>query len=75
VRFVEAFHEFADKYACNIITKHDDNIVVAAEEQVSTTRLAEDKKIWCLETAAAAAVWCLQNPSQTFNALTTSLIA
>ena len=74
LHFVETLHSFADKYACNLITKHGGNLVVAAEGQISTTRLTEDKKIWCLETASSAAVWWLQNPSQTFKALTTSLI-
>jgi len=73
VRLVEALHEFTVKYPTNIIVKHLQNIFVAVNGQVSTTKLDEDTDVWRVKTAAHAAVWWLQNPGKPFEALTTSL--
>lgn len=75
LRFVEALHEFTTQFSCNIIVKHLDNIFVAANGEVSNTKLAIDQSIWRTKTAARAATWWLQNPSKTFAALTTALVA
>lgn len=73
LRLVETLHEFSARYAAGIIVKHLDIILVAVNGRVSTTKLAEDKEIWRVVTASVAAVWWLQNPGKTFEALTTSL--
>ena len=72
LRLVDLLHEFTGQFQANIITKHLDNIFVAANGQVSSTRLEQDIKIWRLKTAAASSVWWLQNPSKTFEALTSA---
>lgn len=74
LRFVEALHSFTDEFQLNIIAKHLDTIFVSTRGSVSSTRLTEDTPIWRLKTAASAAVWSLQNPTRTFEALTTSLL-
>lgn len=73
-RFVDALQQFSAAHHTNIIVKHLENIFVAVDGQVSSTRLEEDIKIWRLQTAAHASVWWLQNPSRTFEALTTSIV-
>ncbi len=73
MKLVEVLHELTDLYPANIIVKHLDQIAVAANGGVSTTRLKENKEIWRVQTAAAASVWWLQNPTKTFEALTTSI--
>jgi hypothetical protein len=75
LRLIDALHEFTIKHDVAIITKHLQNIFVAVGGQVSTTKLNDEKEIWRVETAAHAAVWWLQNPGKTFEALTTSFIA
>lgn len=75
LRFVDALHDFTLQYKAVVIVKHLDNIFVAHNGQISSTRLKEDVKIWRLRTAAHASVWWLQNPSKSFEALTTSLVA
>jgi hypothetical protein len=75
LRFVEAFHDFSRSHPCNIIVKVGQNIIVAKAGKISSTPIDEDRKIWRVETAANAAVWWLQNPENTFKALTTSLVA
>lgn len=74
LQLVEALHEFTGTYQANIAVKHLQNIFVAAGEQVSSTKLSEDIEIWRVKAAAHAAVWWLQNPSKTLEALTTSLV-
>jgi NAD(P)H-hydrate repair Nnr-like enzyme with NAD(P)H-hydrate dehydratase domain len=75
LRLVDTLHEFTKTFSCNIVVKHLENIVVASSGQVSTTRLDIDLKIWRVTTAASASVWWAQNPSQPFEALTTSLVS
>lgn len=72
LRLVETLHEFSEKHQANIIVKHLDNIFVAANGQVSSTKLAEDMEIWRVKLAALASVWWLQNPAKPFEALTTA---
>ncbi len=73
LRLVDLLHDFSQKQQANIIVKHLENIFVAVNGQVSSTKLEKDLEIWRVKTAAAASVWWMQNPSKTFEALTTSL--
>jgi hypothetical protein len=74
LRLIDALHEFTKSHQPFIVVKHLQTIFVAVNGQVSTTKLAEDIDIWRVKTAAAAAVWWLQNPGQTFEALTSAVI-
>ncbi len=58
--------------SASFITKHAENILVAAEGRVSTNPHKEVTN-WQTDLAACAAVWWLQNPSQTFEALSTAV--
>lgn len=73
LRFVDALHEFTKRYRLRIIVKHLENIFVAVNGEISSTRLKEDMQVWRLKTAAHASVWWLQNPGKTFEALTTAI--
>jgi NAD(P)H-hydrate repair Nnr-like enzyme with NAD(P)H-hydrate dehydratase domain len=73
VRLVEFLHVLTEKYPAAIITRRHDDIFVAAGGQVSTTKLPDMERVWRVKTAAAAAVWWLQNPSKAYAALTTSI--
>jgi len=73
VRLVEALHEFCERYQVNIVVKHLSTIIVASGDRVSTTKLSEDIDVWRVKTATHAAVWWLQNPTKTFEALTTAI--
>ncbi|MEO7945117.1 MAG: hypothetical protein ABIR37_03110 [Candidatus Saccharimonadales bacterium] len=75
LRFVETFHDFSQMHPCNLAVKRGDSIFVAKAGKVSSTKFEADRKIWRVETATSMAVWWIQNPSNTFKALTTSLIA
>jgi NAD(P)H-hydrate repair Nnr-like enzyme with NAD(P)H-hydrate dehydratase domain len=74
LRLIESLHELSQQYQSAIIVKHLDNIFVAVNGKVSSTKLKEDLEIWRVKTAAHAATWWLQNPIKTFEALTTSLV-
>jgi ADP-dependent NAD(P)H-hydrate dehydratase / NAD(P)H-hydrate epimerase len=73
LRLVNELHEFTLRYPAKIIIKHLDQLVVAQDGQISSTRLFQKQPIWRVKTAATAAVWWLQNPSKPFEALTTSV--
>jgi NAD(P)H-hydrate repair Nnr-like enzyme with NAD(P)H-hydrate dehydratase domain len=75
MRFVETFHDFSRVHPSSIIVKFGPNIFVAQNGHITSTNQGKDKTTWRVETAATAAVWWLQNPNNTFKALTTSLIA
>lgn len=73
IRLVETLHDFTGRHPAAIMTKHLNNILVATNGQVSTTRLRRDREIWRVPSATSAAVWWLQNPSKPFEAFTTSI--
>lgn len=70
---IELIHEVSQKVPVAMITKHNDDLIVAFEGRVSTTKNTEP--IWRVTTAAHMAVWWLQNPSKPFEALTTAVVA
>ena len=71
VQLVEALHDYTLEHFATIITKHNDLIFVASGGQVSSTK--DTRKIWRVETASRASVFWLQNPGQTFEAVTSSI--
>jgi hypothetical protein len=74
LRLTDALHAFTTQHQPAIVTKHLQTIFVAANGEVSTTKLAEDIEIWRTPTAARVAVWWLQNPTKSFEALTVALV-
>lgn len=74
MRLVDTLHEFTTQHPVNVVVKHLDNMFVAVNGAVSTTKLTKDLPVWRVMTASSAAVWWLQHPGQTFESLTTSLI-
>lgn len=73
LRIIDLLHEFTEQHQAAIIVKHLATIFVAVNGQISTTKLDPDLEIWRVKTAAAAATWWLQNPTKSFESLTTSL--
>lgn len=76
LQLVDALHDFSAQHPAAIIVKHLDTLFVAVNGQVSTTKTSGSlEDAWRVHTAAHASVWYLQNPTQPFEALTTSLIS
>ncbi len=73
LQLVDWLHDFTAMYAPNLVVKHLENIFVAVDGQVSTTKLAAELPIWRVKTAAHAAVWWLQNLTRPFEALTAAV--
>lgn len=73
VRFVDALHQFSLVHHVSIIVKYLQDIVVAVDGQVSTTKLDKELPIWRVKTAAHASVWQLQHPGMLFKSLSTSV--
>jgi len=74
LRLVDWLHDFTQRFAPHIIVKHLDTIFVAANGQVSTTKLTKEIPIWRLKAATHATVWWLQNPGKPFDALTSGIL-
>lgn len=68
---VSLLHEASTKLAAFVVTKHNEDVIVAVDGRVSTTKLPEP--VWRVRTATAMAVWWLQNPSKPFEALTSAI--
>jgi NAD(P)H-hydrate repair Nnr-like enzyme with NAD(P)H-hydrate dehydratase domain len=73
VQLAENLHECTKRFAPHIITRHQDNLVVAANGRVSTTPVTGEQPVWRLATAASASTWWLQVPTKPFEALTTAI--
>lgn len=74
VMLAQALHKFTKTYPVNIVTKELNNIVVASQGRVSSTKLDEDKEFWRAEIATKNTVFWIQNTSKPFEAITSSLI-
>lgn len=74
VPLVEILHDFNPMHAAHLITHQLGTTLVAAENKISTTKTGTNEDIWRIPTAAAAAVFWMQNPNKPFEALTTSLV-
>lgn len=68
----QALHEFTLIHSATIITKELDQIVVAYQGKVSSTKLNQDTDIWRTAFATRASVYAMQHPSKLFEAITTS---
>lgn len=73
VPLVEALHKFTNRFALNVVTRFENQYVVAVNGQVSTTPVSDEKPVWWLQAASAASVWWLQTPQKPFEALTTAV--
>lgn len=72
-QMVEALHALTTLYPARIILKHNNIFFVASDGEVSTTPTDDEANIWRVQTAAAASVWLIQNPTKAFAALTTAI--
>jgi ADP-dependent NAD(P)H-hydrate dehydratase / NAD(P)H-hydrate epimerase len=73
LRFVDWLHLFTERYAPYVVVKHLDQIFVAVNGEVSTTKLTKDIPIWRLKIAAHVAVWWIQNYQKPFEAMTMAI--
>lgn len=75
INLVDVLHDYGEKFPMNIIVKHSNQLIVSSGGFVSTTPTDIDNEdFWRVKYGTKAAVWWLQNPSKTFEALTTSII-
>ncbi|MCA9344587.1 hypothetical protein KC946_02010 [Candidatus Saccharibacteria bacterium] len=73
LELVQSLHEFTKEYQINIILKHLNILYVASNGKVSTTKLTPDREVWRVDTGTKAVVWWIQNPTETFKAITASI--
>jgi hypothetical protein len=74
LRLIDQLHEFSLQYPVAIIVRHLDNLIVAVNGEVSTTKVPAEQLFWRLHTAARASVWWLQQPTKEFASLSTAVI-
>ena len=66
--------EFGRTNAAAVIYKLQNSAYVAYDGNVSVTTTIQQRAHWELHTAVTAAVWIMQQPQQSFKAMTTSLV-
>jgi ADP-dependent NAD(P)H-hydrate dehydratase / NAD(P)H-hydrate epimerase len=71
---ITVLSDWTNSSAVSFITKHADNLVVAANGKASTTPETTDSN-WQADLAAYASVWQLQTPDKPFEALTSGAYA
>ena len=74
VKLVEIMHNFQSLHDAHLITHLLGTTIIAAEGKISTTKTGTSEDIWRVPTAAAAAVFWMQNSNLPFEAMTTSLV-
>lgn len=75
MQLVELLHKFTTTYPnVQVITRHQNNYVVAVKGNIGTSPAPSEKPIWRVTAAASASTWWLQNPTNPFEALTTSVV-
>jgi NAD(P)H-hydrate repair Nnr-like enzyme with NAD(P)H-hydrate dehydratase domain len=72
LKMIESLHDFTEKHSAGIIISYAGNAIAALEGRVSTTKI--DTLLNEIAAASRASVWWLQNPSKTFEALSTAVI-
>ncbi len=70
---VQALHNFSEQHSATIVTKELEHIVVASAGKISSTKL-DGQEVWRVSTAAAAAVFYMQNKNRPYEAVTSSLV-
>lgn len=73
VQLIEYLHNLTQKYPANVVTVHEQQVIVAANGEVSTTKLAhleEESSPWRLAFASLASCYITWYPNQPFKALT-----
>jgi hypothetical protein len=73
LHLIDALHEFSDSHTVNVLLTHEQTTLLAVSGYVATTKREGDTPS-AVNLATRAAVWWLQNPGKTFEALTTSLL-
>jgi NAD(P)H-hydrate repair Nnr-like enzyme with NAD(P)H-hydrate dehydratase domain len=71
---VESLHKFTVTYPASIVVFHQNQLVVAKAGEISSTAWENPMLIWRGSVAARTAVYAMQQKSQLFQAITTSLI-
>jgi len=75
LRLVDTLHDFTTQHTIMIVVQHLEQLIIGVNGQVVTTTLPEVPEAWRVQTAAAASVWWMQNPSKPLEALATTLVA
>lgn len=72
LRLIDALHTLTKRHKIKLIVSHESQIVVADNGQISTTP-HENTPVQGAKLAAITAVWWLQNPTKSFEALTAAI--
>lgn len=75
VLVVQALHDFSLLHpSVTIVTKELNNIIVAHNGDISSTKVSNIEDLWQIDVSTRASVFYLQNPTKPFQSITSSLI-
>ncbi|OYW84971.1 hypothetical protein B7Z17_03145, partial [Candidatus Saccharibacteria bacterium 32-49-10] len=75
MQFVEALHKFTITYPTCIVTYHNEQLIIAHNGTVITTKLDDPMMIWRGITATKAATWLMWSETKPLEAIATSFVA
>ncbi len=73
LQLVEALHKFTITYPCTIVTLHKDTLIIASSGDIVTQEWSQPMAIWRGSVATRAATYWLWNPTQSFEAVVSSI--
>lgn len=74
VLLAQALSDFTKQHKITVVTKELDNLVVAHNGRVSSTKTSSPDDYWRAVTSAKASVFWMQNSSKPFESITSSLV-
>ncbi len=74
LHLIDGLHDFCQTNQLYVMTEHLGSIFIGVNDKLSTTKLDHEPLTWRVAASAKASVWWIQNPTQAYEAITSSLV-
>lgn len=73
--FIEKLHDFSLKCQAMIVTKHQDQILLAVDGNIISTERKDLSELWCVDVTSKAVTFWIHHPKNPLEAIASSLIS
>lgn len=73
--FIEKLHDFSLKCQAMIVTKHQDQILLAVDGNIISTERKDLSELWCVDLVSKALTFWIHHPKNPLEAIASSLIS